>query len=266
MPKIHPTAIVSEAAVIGENVEIGPYSVIEGPVHLGANSVVKSHVALAGNTHIAEGAKIFPFASVGHQPQDLKFTGEETRLIIGKNCTIREGVTVNPGTSGGISETRIGDDCALLANSHVAHDCIVGNNVILSNGVLLAGHVTLGDFVIMGGASAVHQFTRIGDHAFIGGLAGVENDVIPFGLALGNRAYLGGVNLIGMKRFNYPRESIHAVRQVYRALFETEEGTMMGRVEALDPELKQDILVARILDFVTAQTDRSFCTPRQGRS
>lgn len=265
MGNIHPTAVISDDAKVGEGATIGPYCVIDGPVELGDNAVLKSHVAISGRTTIGSDAKIFPFASIGHDPQDLKYGGEDTRLVIGKNCTIREGVTMNPGTTSGNSETVVGDNCVFLANSHVAHDCLVGNGVILSNGVLLAGHVTLGDFVIMGGASAVHQFTRIGDHAFVGGLAGIENDVIPFGMALGNRAYLGGLNLVGMKRHGYERQSIHAVRQVYKDLFESEEGTLAHRVENLSSDVKKDTLVSRIVEFITAASDRSFCTPRNGR-
>lgn len=265
MSSIHPTALISAEATIGAGVTIGPFCVIEGPVVLGDGAVLKSHVALAGNTRIGRDAKIYPFASVGHDPQDLKFKGEDTRLVIGDNCIIREGVTINPGTATGRHETRIGDNCVFLANSHVAHDCLVGNNVILSNGVLLAGHVTLCDHVIMGGGSAVHQFTRIGDYAFVGGLAGVENDVIPFGISLGNRAYLGGINLVGMKRHGFSRDSIHAVRQVYKDLFVEDAGTLLGRVNALSPELAADAQVARIVDFIKTASDRAFCMPRNGR-
>ena len=216
MAQIHPTAVISSDVKLGESVEIGPYCVLEGNITIGDKAVLKSHVSIAGNTTIGSGLKVYPFASIGHDPQDLKYNGEETKLVIGDNCVVREGVTVNPGTATGADETRIGDGCVLLANSHVAHDCTLGDNVILSNGVLLAGHVTVGNHVIMGGGSAVHQFTRIGDHSFVGGLAGVENDVIPFGISLGNRAYLGGINLIGMKRHGIARESIHAVRQAYK--------------------------------------------------
>lgn len=265
MGRIHPSAVISGDVELADNVEVGPFCVLEGKIRIGANAVLKSHVAIAGNTTIGDGAKIYPFASIGHDPQDLKFKGEDTRLVIGKDCIVREGVTINPGTATGIGETRIGDGCVFLANSHVAHDCIVGDRVILSNGVLLAGHVVLGDHVIMGGASAVHQFTRIGAYAFVGGLAGVENDVIPFGISLGNRAYLGGVNLIGMKRHGFSRESIHAVRQVYKDLFTAETGTFLGRLEALDPALAADPQVARIVEFIKTASERSFCMPRDAR-
>lgn len=262
MANIHPTAVISDSAVLHGNVTIGPFCVVEGAVKLEDGAELKSHVVLAGKTTIGKNAVIYPFASVGHEPQDLKYDGEETELIIGDNCVIREGVTLNPGTKSGGSVTRIGDNCVFLANSHVAHDCVVGNNVILSNGVLLAGHVTLGDYVIMGGGSAIHQYTRIGDYAFVGGLAGVENDIIPFGIALGNRAYLGGVNLIGMKRHAFDRDSIHAVRQVYKDLFVDDTETLMKRLEKLPADLTANSEVMRIVDFINAISDRSFCMPR----
>ncbi|MEP3525473.1 MAG: acyl-ACP--UDP-N-acetylglucosamine O-acyltransferase [Hyphomicrobiales bacterium] len=262
MASIHPTALISDDVKLGDNVDIGPYCVLEGNITIGDNATLKSHVSLAGNTTIGSGLKVYPFASIGNDPQDLKFKGEETKLVIGDNCIIREGVTVNPGTAAGSIETRIGNNCVLLANSHVAHDCVLGDNVILSNGVLIAGHVSIGNHVIMGGGSAVHQFTRIGDHAFIGGLAGIENDVIPFGISLGNRAYLGGINLIGMKRHGIARESIHAVRQVYKDLFLEQDETLQVRLDKLSEELLQDPQVASIVTFIQAASDRSLCVPR----
>lgn len=262
MARIHPTSVISNDVKLGENIDIGPFCVLEGNITIGDNAILKSHVSIAGNTTIGSGLKVYPFASIGHAPQDLKYNGEDTKLIIGDDCIVREGVTINPGTSTGSVETRIGNKCVLLANSHVAHDCALGNNVILSNGVLLAGHVTIGNHVIMGGASAVHQFTRIGDYAFIGGLAGVENDVIPFGISLGNRAYLGGVNLIGMKRHGFARDSIHAVRQVYKDLFVEQENTLQARLEAIKPELLSDPQVSHIVNFIKTASDRSLCVPR----
>lgn len=262
MARIHPTAVISNYVTLGDDVEIGPFCVLEGNVTIGNNAILKSHISIVGNTTIGDGLKVYPFASIGNDPQDLKFNGEDTKLIIGDNCVVREGVTINPGTSTGSNETRIGNGCVFLANSHVAHDCVVGDHVILSNGVLLAGHVTLGNHVIMGGASAVHQFTRIGDYAFIGGLAGVENDVIPFGISLGNRAYLGGVNLIGMKRHGIARESIHAVRQAYKDLFVEQDETLQVRLDKLSPDLLSDPQVAHIVNFIKEASDRSLCVPR----
>jgi UDP-N-acetylglucosamine acyltransferase len=211
MADIHPTAIIEDGATIGAGVRIGPYCVIGSQVTLGDNVELKSHVALAGDTTIGAGTAIFPFASVGHQAQDLKFRGEAATLTIGEGCIIREGVTINPGTEGGGLSTTIGNNCAFLANSHVGHDSHLGDRVILSNNVMIAGHVTVGSNVIFGGGSAVIQFTRIGDNAFVGGMAGLENDLIPFGMVTGNRANLGGLNLIGLKRANFPREQIHAL-------------------------------------------------------
>lgn len=262
MAKVHPSSVIAETVSLAENVEIGPFCSIEGHVSIGSGGVIKSHTSISGHTTIGEGCTIYPFASVGHAPQDLKYAGEETRLVIGDNCIIREGVTINPGTVTGNHITTIGNNCAFLANSHVAHDCVVGDNVILSNGVLLAGHVTLGNHVIMGGGSAVHQFTRIGNNAFVGGLAGVENDVIPFGMVLGNRAYLGGLNLIGMKRQGIARESIHATRQLYKLLFQDQNGTLTDRIAKLPADLIQDEQVKHILAFIDAESDRAFCVPR----
>ena len=210
---VHPSAVIDAGATLGKDVAIGPFCHVGGDVVLGDNVELLSHVAVAGHTSIGARTRIFPFASIGHEPQDLKFHGEESVLIIGADCLIREGVTMNPGTEAGGLETVVGHRCVFLANSHVAHDCRLGDNVILSNNVMLAGHTRIGDFVILGGGSAVHQFVRIGSHAFVGGLAGVENDVIPYGMALGNRAYLAGLNLVGLKRRGFAREAIHDLRR-----------------------------------------------------
>jgi UDP-N-acetylglucosamine acyltransferase len=261
MVDIHPTAIIEDGATIGAGVRIGPYCVIGSQVTLGDNVELKSHVALAGDTTIGAGTAIFPFASVGHQAQDLKFRGEAATLTIGEGCIIREGVTINPGTEGGGLSTTIGNNCAFLANSHVGHDSHLGDRVILSNNVMIAGHVTVGSNVIFGGGSAVIQFTRIGDNAFVGGMAGLENDLIPFGMVTGNRANLGGLNLIGLKRANFPREQIHALRAAYKALFESNEGTLRTRAEAIAETSQDQPLVKRVTDFILVEEDRRFCTP-----
>jgi UDP-N-acetylglucosamine acyltransferase len=206
--------------------------------------------------------RIFPFASIGHQPQDLKFHGEASVLEIGADCLIREGVTMNPGTEGGGLKTIVGKGCTFLANSHVAHDCHVGDHVIFSNNVMIAGHTRVGDYVIMGGGSALHQFVRVGAHAFIGGLAAVENDVIPYGMAMGNRAYLAGLNLVGLKRRGFSRESIHDLRRAYRLLFAA-EGTLKERVEDVAGEFATHPQVHEILDFIRDATDRAVLTPRE---
>jgi len=264
MTDIHPTAIVEDGAVLGEGVRIGPYCVIGSEVKLGDHVELKSHVAIAGTTTIGAGTNIFPFASIGHQAQDLKYRGEAATLDIGEKCTIREGVTINPGTEGGGGSTTIGNFCALLANSHVGHDSHLGDRVILSNNVMIAGHVDVGSNVIFGGGSAVIQFTRIGSHAFIGGLAGLENDLIPFGMVTGNRASLGGLNLVGLKRANFPREQIHALRAAYRSLFESNEGTLRSRAELVAAEMSDQQLVKLVTDFILEKEDRRFCTPRSG--
>ncbi|WP_420414914.1 acyl-ACP--UDP-N-acetylglucosamine O-acyltransferase [Roseibium sp.] len=261
MTDIHPTAIVEDGAVLGDGVRIGPYCVIGPQVKLGANVELKSHVAVAGDTTIGAGTSIYPFASVGHQAQDLKFQGEAATLSVGEGCIIREGVTLNPGTEGGGLSTTIGNNCAFLANSHVGHDSHLGDRVVLSNNVMIAGHVDVGSNVIFGGGSAVIQFTRIGDNAFIGGLAGLENDLIPFGMVTGNRASLGGLNLVGLKRANFPREQIHALRAAYKALFESNEGTLRNRAEAIAAETADQPLVKKVTDFILEKEDRRFCTP-----
>ncbi len=259
--QIHAMAVVETGARIGADVKIGPFCHVGPDVELGDNVELVSHVAVHGRTTVGAGTRIFPFASIGHQPQDLKFHGEPSTLEIGRNCVIREGVTMNPGTEQGGLKTVVGDNCAFLANSHVAHDCRVGSHVILSNNVMLAGHTSVGDYVIMGGGSALHQFARVGHHAFIGGLAGVENDVIPYGMALGNRANLAGLNLVGLKRRGFSREAIHDLRRAYRLLFAA-EGTLKERVEDVAEEFEHHPQVHEILDFIRAGGERSICTPR----
>jgi UDP-N-acetylglucosamine acyltransferase len=263
MSSIHATAIVEDGARLGADVRVGPFCSVGPDVSLGDGCELLSHVVVAGRTTIGAKTRIFPFASIGHQPQDLKYAGEPSTLAIGSNCLIREGVTVNPGTAGGGMKTVIGNDCKFLANSHVGHDCNLGNDVILSNNVMLAGHVTVGDFVIIGGGAAVIQFTRVGTHAFIGGLSGLENDLIPYGMALGNRAYLGGLNLVGLRRRGFSRESIHDLRRAYRLLF-ADEGALKERVEDVAQEFAEHPQVHEILDFIREGGERALCTPRNG--
>ncbi len=262
-PKVHPSAVVEKGAKLAAGVEIGPFCHIGADVVLGAGVHLLSHVVVAGKTTIGDRTRVFPFASLGHEPQDLKFKGEDVTLSIGKECTIREGVTINPGTAGGVSTTTVGDRCAFLANSHVGHDCQVGNNVVFSNNVMLAGHCTVGDFVIIGGGAGIHQFSRVGHHAFVGGLAGVENDVIPYGMALGNRAGLAGLNVVGMKRLQFGREQIQSLRQAYRLLF-SNEGTLAERIADIESQpIAKDPYVQEILTFIKAPSERSLCLPRQ---
>ncbi len=264
-PLVHPTAVVDAKARLGERVSIGPYAVIGPEVQIGDDCQIGPHVVIDGHTTIGAGVRIFSFASLGTEPQDLKYSGEHVELVIGKNCLIREGVTLNPGTGGGGGVTRIGDDCVFLTNAHVAHDCTIGNHVIFSNNVMLAGHCHVGDFVIIGGGAGIHQFVRIGAHAFLGGLSGVENDVIPYGMALGNRAHLAGLNIVGMKRRGLERENIHALRRAYRLLF-ADEGTLKERMDDMAAEFGDHPVVNEILDFVRAGGDRSICTPRDTKA
>lgn len=258
---IHPTAIIEDGAKIGDEVKIGPYAMVGRDVTLGDGVEIVSHAVVAGHTTIGARTRIFPFASIGHQPQDLKFKGEVSTLTIGTDCLIREGVTMNPGTEGGGLKTTVGNNCAFLANSHVGHDCIVGNNVILSNNVMLAGHVTIGDFVIAGGGAAVIQFARVGNHAFLGGMSGLEHDLIPYGMALGNRAYLSGLNIVGLQRRGFSRADIHDLRRAYRAMFAA-EGTMAERVADVAEEFSGHPIVAEIVEFIRGDSKRSLCTPR----
>jgi len=258
---VHPNAIVEPGAKLGAGVKVGPFSMVGADTVLADGVELVSHVVVAGHTSVGAGTRIFPFASIGHQPQDLKFKGEVTRLTIGSNCLIREGVTMNPGTAGGGSKTIVGDNCAFLANSHVGHDCIVGNNVIFSNNVMLAGHCNVGDFAIIGGGAAVIQFARVGAHSFLGGMSGLENDLIPYGMALGNRAYLSGLNIVGLQRRGFSRTDIHDLRRAYRALFAA-EGTLMERVEDVAAEFKEHPIVIEIVAFIRAGGKRSLCTPR----
>jgi UDP-N-acetylglucosamine acyltransferase len=231
-------------------------------VVLGDGVELVSHAVVAGHTTIGAKTRIFPFASIGHQPQDLKYRGERATLAVGSECIIREGVTMNPGTAGGGSKTIIGNRCAFLANSHVGHDCIVGDNVIFSNNVMLAGHCNVGDFAIIGGGAAVIQFARVGAHSFLGGMSGLENDLIPYGMALGNRAHLSGLNIVGLQRRGFSRTDIHDLRRAYRLLFAA-EGTLMERVEDVAAEFKDHPIVIEIVAFIRAGGKRSLCTPRE---
>lgn len=259
--RIHPTAIVEDGANIAAGVSIGPYCIVGPHVSLGEGVELASHVVVTGRTTIGARTRIFPFASIGHQPQDLKYNGEPSTLAIGSDCLIREGVTINPGTEGGGMTTTVGDKCAFLANSHVGHDCHVGNNVIFSNNVMLAGHCTVGDYAILGGGAAVIQFARVGAHAFLGGMSGLEQDLIPYGMALGNRAHLSGLNIVGLQRRGFARNEIHDLRRAYRALFAA-EGTLLERVADVAEEFASNPIVMEIVEFIRAGGKRSMCTPR----
>lgn len=262
MPLIHPTAIVDPAARLAESVKVGPYSLVGPDVHLGENVELKSHVVVDGRTTIGAGTVIFPFASVGMPPQDLKYKGEPSRLEIGSNVVIREHVTVNPGTEGGGMLTKVGDNVLLAIGSHVAHDVFVGNGSIIMNHVLLGGHVVIDEFVVVGGGSAIHQFVRLGKHVMIGGASGIENDVIPYATAFGNRGHLQGLNLVGMKRRGFSRDDLHAVRNAYKQLFSTADGSVMAdRLSAVAEQYAGSEPVQEIVDFIRSAGKRKICQP-----
>ncbi len=260
-PGIHPTAIIGDGARIGAGVRIGPYCVVGPDAELGDGVELVSHVAVDGHTRIGAGTTVWPFASLGHRPQDLKFAGETSSLEIGARNMIREHVTMNPGTTGGGLVTRVGDDGLFMVGSHVGHDCQIGSNVIMANNATLAGHVEVGDFVILGGLSAVHQHVRIGPHAMVGGMTGVEKDVIPFGSVIGNRAELGGLNIVGLRRRGVDRAAIHALREAYRAIF-SGEGSLAERAASAAARWPDVAPVQEMTAFILADTARSFCTPR----
>jgi len=256
---IHKTAIVDPKAKISSNITIGAYSVIGPNVEIDENTIIHSHVNISGHTKIGKENKIFPFTSIGSDPQDLKYNGEETRLIIGDKNTIREYVTINPGTKGGGGKTLIGDNCLFMISSHVAHDCLVGNNVIIANNVPLGGHATIEDNVVIGGNSAVQQFTRIGKMAMIGGMTGVLNDVIPYGLSTGNRNCLQGLNLIGLRRSKFENKEILGLSEAYKEIFATKN--IMENISSLNNSFKENVLVKEVVKFIIKDKKRSICTP-----
>lgn len=257
---IHPTAIVHPNAKIGANVSIGPYSIVGAHVTLGDNVVLHSHVVVDGHTSIGEGTRIFPFASIGHAPQDLKYHGEESRLVIGKNNMIREHVTMNPGTESGGMITNVGDNCLFMMSCHIAHDCQIGNNVIMANNATLGGHVHVGDFAFIGGLAAVHQFIRIGNHAVIGGMSGVENDVIPYGRVKGERAFLAGLNLIGLERRGFGKDDIRVLQKAYNQLF-ADDGTLEQRLEQVEKDYADQPQVMELIKFAREKTRFPLCQP-----
>ncbi len=263
MTEIHPTALVDPKADVAPSAKVGPYCVVGPNVVLGEGVVLHSHVVVEGRTSVGARTEIYPFASIGHQPQDLKYKGEPSTLEIGTDNLIREHVTMNPGTEGGGMVTRVGNHCAFLTASHVGHDSIVGNHVVFSNNVMLAGHCKIDDYVIFGGGAALHQFGRVGKHAFIGGMSAVENDVIPYGLVIGNRAHLVGLNLVGLRRRGFTRDQMQSMREAYNLLF-AEGGTLRDRVESVAGRFAGKPEVMEIVDFIRAEADRAICMPRSG--
>ena len=260
---IHPTAIVDPEAQLGEGVSIGPYSVVGPHVRLDDGVELHAHVVVSGRTRIGARTRIFPFASIGSAPQDLKYKGEPSELVIGSDNTIREHVTMNPGTEGGGMLTRIGDGCLFMVGSHVGHDCRIGNRVILANNATLGGHVIIEDHAILGGLSAVHQFCRIGQHVMVGGMSGIEHDVVPYAMVMGNRAWISGLNLIGLKRRGFGRETIRALRDAYALLF-AEDGTWSEHIEQVAARYADDTAVQELIGFVRQDSSRGFCRPQAG--
>ncbi len=265
MGKTHPTAIIEDGAVVGADADIGPYCIIGPNVTLGDGVRLLGHVAIDGYTSIGNGSIIHPFAAIGQSPQVLKLSSDNTKLIIGKNNLIREHVTMHPGTKEGRGQTVIGDNGMFMAGAHVAHDCIVGDYAIFANNATIGGHVVVEDYVNLGGLCAVHQFSRIGSYAFVGGMAGLESDLIPYGSCLSNRAYLSGLNIVGMKRRGMDRETIHKLRAAYRLLF-AQEGTFQERIEDVADLFGENKEVMEIIDFIRSGSSRSVCMPRMERS
>ena len=256
---IHKTAIINSKAKISTNVSIGAFTVIGANVEVGEDSIIQSHVSILGNTKIGKKNKIYSFASIGNDPQDLKFDGEQTKLEIGDCNKIREYVTINTGTDGGGGLTKVGNNCLFMVSSHIAHDCLVEDNVILANNVPLGGHAHIESNVIIGGNSAVQQFTRVGKSAMIGGMCGVVRDVIPYGIAHGNRSVLQGLNLIGLRRNNIPNKEIMALSDAYKEIFKDENLTQ--NLINLSQDFKKNKLVLDVVNFLEKDKKRPICTP-----
>jgi UDP-N-acetylglucosamine acyltransferase len=252
---IHPTAIVEHGAELGPGVQIGPFCTVGSNVVIEAGAKLVSHVVVDGHTRIGEGAELFPFCTVGLAPQDMKYKGEPTRCEIGARTLVREHCTIHRGTATGTGITRIGSDCMLMAVVHVAHDCTLGNNVIVANNAVMGGHVTIGDHAVIGGAAAIHQYVRIGRAAMIGGVSGVEADVIPFGSVIGNRARLASLNVIGLRRRGFDKEQIHRLHIAFKALY-GKEGVFAQRLKATREKFGNDPLVAEVLAFIDAPSHR----------
>lgn len=259
---IHPTAIIEDGAKIHDSVKIGPYCVVGPHVELAANVVLKAHVVVDGHTSVGEGTIIHPFASIGGAPQDLKYANEPSTLVIGKNNVIREHTTMNPGTETGAMTTVIGDNNLFMMATHVAHDCVLGSNIIMANNATLGGHVEVGDYAIIGGLAAVHQFARIGAHAIIGGMSAVESDVIPYGRVKGDRAYMAGLNLIGLERRGFSKDQLKNLQKAYNKLF-GDDGTMEQRIAAVAESYQGDEAVMAVVEFAQAKTKFPLCQPKK---
>tara|TARA_B100001540_G_scaffold289477_1_gene285470 strand:- start:133 stop:918 length:786 start_codon:yes stop_codon:yes gene_type:complete len=256
---IHKTAIISETAKIDDNVEVGPYCVIGPNVTISKNTKIHSHVNIVGNTFIGTGNEIFPFASLGTPPQDLKYKGEKNSLFIGNNNKLREYVNINPGTQQGGAITKIGNNNLFMVYCHIAHDCNISDNIVLANNVQVGGHVIIENNAIIGGSCAIHQFSRIGESSMVGGMTGVLSDVIPFGLSLGNRNILAGLNLIGLRRAKISNENIKIMQQAYEIIFQTEN--FRSNIDSLNLEIKNNLYVNKIINFVNSDKKRPISLP-----
>ena len=256
---IHKTAIIDSKAKISSNVKIGPYTIIGPHVEIEEDTVIQSHVNIVGNTFIGKGNKVYPFASIGNDPQDIKYQGEKTKLIIAENNVIREYVTINPGTKQGGGLTKIGSNNLIMISAHIAHDCIIGNNVVIANSAAIAGHAQIEDQVVIGGNCGVQQFTRIGKMAMIGGMTGVSRDVIPYGLSTGNRNILNGINVVGLRRGKIANKEIIGLTEAYKDIFSTEN--LNENLKKLNGQYENNSLVKEVLNFINEEKKRPICTP-----
>ena len=258
---IHHTSIIDSNAKISNDVSIGAYSIIGPNVEIGPGTIIQAHVSIIGDTKIGKNNKIFSFASLGNDPQDLKYKDEKTKIIIGDNNKIREYVTINPGTAGGGGLTQVGNNCLFMVHSHVAHDCLIGNNVVLANSVPIGGHATVEDDVIIGGNSAVQQFTRVGKLSMIGGMCGVVKDVLPYSLVFGNRSILQGINIIGLRRKNISNEKINKVKKTFDIIFQ--DNNHMKNLKKIPEEISNDEIIRDIINFLNTDKKRPICTPQK---
>ena len=256
---INKTAIINSNAKISSKVEIGPYTVIGPNVEIDEDVIIQSHVSITGHTIIGKNNKIYSFASIGSDPQDMKYKGEKTELIIGENNTIREYSTINTGTIQGGGITKVGDNNLIMISAHIAHDCIIGNNIVIANSAAIAGHAEIGDYVVIGGNCGVQQFTRIGKMAMIGGMTGVSRDVIPYGLSTGNRNFLNGINVVGLRRGKIPNKDIISLTDAYKDIFKT--SNLTENLSRLNGQFKENSLVNEVLEFINKDKKRPICTP-----
>ena len=256
---IHKTAIIDSNAKISSNVEIGPYTIIGPHVEIDDDVVIQSHVNITGHTIIGKNNRIYPMASVGSDPQDLKYKSEKTTLMIGDNNTIREHVTINTGTIQGGGITKVGNNNLIMIGAHIAHDCIIGNNIVMANNSAAAGHAEIEDFVIIGAKCGIQQFTRIGKMAMIGGMTGVSRDVIPYGLSTGNRNSLDGINVIGLRRDKVQNKEILGLNEAYKEIFKSKN--LNENLSKLNGKFKDNILVKEVLEFINKDKKRPICTP-----